>query len=151
MGDTAHGQRPLYDVIVNPISLRVAPVVLLVSFVMPSAGLPATLCWFHNVTGLPCPGCGLTRSLANISHGHPVDAFGYHPFGPLLYALLVALTAAFFAGEARRARLRAWLERLSLAPRSRAVYHGLVAAFVGFGLVRLGVAWLSQGRFFAGI
>jgi len=151
MGDAAQGRRPLYDVIVNPVSLRVAPAVLLLTVVMPSSGLPVTLCVFHAVTGLPCPGCGLTRSLASVSHGHVGDAFRYHPFGPVIYALLVGLTAAALAGEARRARLRAWLERGPLAPRSRVVYHGLVAAFLGFGLVRLGVAWLSEGRFFSGI
>ena len=162
MGDAAHGQtatrapgskgtRPIYDVVVNPLSLRAAPVVLLVTFVMPPGGLPITLCWFHAVTGLPCPGCGLTRSLASLSHGHLGDAFRYHPFGLVLYALFVGLTAAGLAGEARRARLRAWLEQRALAARSRAVYHGLVAAFLGFGLVRLGVAWLSNGRWFSGV
>ncbi len=151
MGDTAHGQRPLYDVIVNPLSLWAAPAALILTFVMPPDGLPVTLCWFHNVTGLPCPGCGLTRSLASVSHGHLGEAFRYHPFGPLIYAMAVGLTAAALAGEARRARLRAWLERRRLAARSRTVYHGFVAAFLGFGLARLGVAWLTDGRFFSGI
>jgi Protein of unknown function (DUF2752) len=141
----------VFDIVVNRFSLRAAPIVLLGSFVMPPQGISVSLCWFYTVTGLPCPGCGLTRSLACISHLELYAALRYHPFGVALYALLVALTAASFAGERRRALLRAWLERRALASRSRAVYHGLLAAFLGFGLARLGLALATKRDWFEGI
>jgi hypothetical protein len=141
----------VYDTIVNRFSLRAAPLMLIGSFVMAPHGLSVSLCWFYNVTGLPCPGCGLTRSLSCISHLYPGAALRYHPFGVVLYALLVALTVASFAGERRRAVARAWLERCSLASRSRAIYHAFLFAFVAFGLVRLGLAMVAKDDWFLGI
>ena len=52
------------------------------------AALP-DLCAFHFQTGLPCAGCGLTRSWAALIHFDPVLAFRYHLFGPPLFALSV--------------------------------------------------------------
>lgn len=45
-------------------------------------GMPS-LCPFRNITGLPCPGCGLTRSVVYSAHGQWQQAIAYHPFGPL--------------------------------------------------------------------
>lgn len=44
------------------------------------------MCPFFNATGLPCPGCGLTRSFVCLGHGHLSEAFKWHPLGPLLFA-----------------------------------------------------------------
>lgn len=45
-------------------------------------GLPLpTICWFRMTTGLPCPGCGLTRSVALLMHGHVGASLAMHPFG----------------------------------------------------------------------
>jgi len=69
-----------------------AAVVLAVSFVVPPAELPGVpVCMFRNVTGLPCPGCGLTRAFCAISHGQFSSAWEYNPFGYLFYAGAVAL------------------------------------------------------------
>ncbi len=53
-------------------------------------GMPS-LCPFKNITGLPCPGCGLTRSVVYSAHGQWQQAITYHPFGPL-FLLGVGLT-----------------------------------------------------------
>lgn len=50
-------------------------------------------CPFRLVTGFTCPGCGITRALHQILHGHFVAAFMLNPLfvllGPfLLFALL---------------------------------------------------------------
>jgi len=37
-------------------------------------------CVFHAVTGLLCPGCGTTRALHQLLHGHVVAAFQLNPF-----------------------------------------------------------------------
>lgn len=47
-------------------------------------GLPS-ICPFHNLTGLPCPGCGLTRAFVCCAHGQLLAALGYHPLGPALF------------------------------------------------------------------
>jgi hypothetical protein len=148
-GRTVRRGRPIFEVLVNPLSLGAAPAALLLSFVMPPGGVSFTLCWFHGLTGLPCPGCGLTRSFASISHLELGAALHFHPFGVLLYALALGLTAAGLAGERRRRLLRAWVERRARAV--SVVYGGLVAAFIGFGLVRLGLCALTDVDWFSGI
>ncbi len=44
-------------------------------------GLPS-VCAFRRLTGLPCPGCGLTRSWVLTAHGRLGHASERHPFGP---------------------------------------------------------------------
>ena len=56
-------------------------------------GLPK-LCLFRNITGIGCPGCGMTRSLIATAHLHFEDAILFHPLGPpvLILLLLYSLT-----------------------------------------------------------
>ncbi len=49
--------------------------------------LPGT-CTFRNVTGVPCPGCGLTRSFISIGHGQWLDAWHYNPAGFVFFAMI---------------------------------------------------------------
>lgn len=74
-----------------------APPLLLLAFLLPApggehrlAGLPS-LCFFRNVTGLPCPGCGITRAVVSCAHGDLVHAIAYHPLGPLVFLTLLAV------------------------------------------------------------
>lgn len=62
------------------------------------AGMPS-ICAFHNFTGLPCPGCGLTRSWVSMAHGQFANAFVWHPLGPFLFgsALLYTLWSGWTA------------------------------------------------------
>jgi hypothetical protein len=56
-----------------------------------SRGLqPIPQCLFHQVTGLPCPFCGGTRSFAAMAHGNVAAAAHVFPIGPLLFAMVVA-------------------------------------------------------------
>ena len=48
--------------------------------------VPAT-CWFYRFTGLPCAGCGLTRSVVLLVHGRIASALAMHPFGPVVVAM----------------------------------------------------------------
>ncbi|MFV0250411.1 MAG: DUF2752 domain-containing protein [Bacilli bacterium] len=38
-------------------------------------------CIFHIITGLYCPGCGMTRCVLSIIHGNFYQAFRYNPLG----------------------------------------------------------------------
>ena len=63
------------------------------------------LCLFRTVTGIPCPGCGLTRAIARLARGDLARAFILHPLAPLLAAEAVGawgLWALVLAGKVRR-------------------------------------------------
>ena len=52
-----------------------------------------SVCAFRRITGLPCPGCGLSRSWALTAHGRLRAAVDRHPFGPLTFmaAMVIVL------------------------------------------------------------
>jgi hypothetical protein len=70
-------------------------------------GLPWPHCVFHDLTGLPCITCGMTRCGIQFFHGHFLAALKWNP---LVFALLCALTAfdfyAFATLATRGPRLR---------------------------------------------
>jgi Protein of unknown function (DUF2752) len=50
-------------------------------------------CLFHQITGLHCPGCGATRAVHALLHGHLIDALRFNPLlviGVPLAAIAVA-------------------------------------------------------------
>jgi hypothetical protein len=73
---------------------RGAGIALAVSIFVPASLLPAaTFCPFRILTGLPCPGCGLTHAFCSISHGQFKMAWQANPFGFLFYALALVCLA----------------------------------------------------------
>ncbi|GAB4252970.1 MAG: hypothetical protein Kow00109_28640 [Acidobacteriota bacterium] len=70
-----------------------------------------TPCFFRRATGLACPGCGLTRSLQELSRGRWTEAQRYHPLGPWMAATAAGLWIAWGLALARGAtdRLLPWL------------------------------------------
>lgn len=88
--------------------------VLLISAIFKPETLPhVPLCSFKQMTGRPCPGCGLTRSFCAISHGRLGEAFYFNPFGFVFYAATVCLAvwpllAHFFP------RLKSWVNQTRL-------------------------------------
>ena len=43
-----------------------------------------SICIFYNITGVPCPGCGMTRAFVHLFQGHIAEAFRYHPLFPFV-------------------------------------------------------------------
>lgn len=66
---------------------------------LPRAAESPGLCLFHAVTGLRCPGCGLTRGLIFLVQGDVRTATLFHPLVGLALAGLVA-AGAWLALEA---------------------------------------------------
>jgi len=54
-------------------------------------GRTATRCAFHELTGLSCPTCGMSRSLWAWTHLEVREAFIMHLFGPVVYTTAVIL------------------------------------------------------------
>ena len=40
-----------------------------------------SMCTFRGLTGIPCPGCGLFRSMVYVMHGNMAKSFEYHRLG----------------------------------------------------------------------
>lgn len=47
--------------------------------------LPQNACLFFGLTGIPCPFCGLTRSLWGAANGHWLWSFTFAPLGGMVY------------------------------------------------------------------
>lgn len=68
-----------------------------------------SLCLIKNLTGKPCPGCGMTRAISSASHGRFRQAFRYNR--------LVVIVLPLLAYQ--------WLQTLAKAYRDyRALNHG---------------------------
>ena len=60
------------------------------------------ICPFRLMTGLPCPGCGLTRSWVYLVHGQWQDSLVANPFGAVLFVLAVGFVVATAVSGVRR-------------------------------------------------
>ena len=109
--------------------------VLIVSVLLqPSTGEYFTVCGFKNVTGLPCPGCGLTHSFCALARGNVGEAFAFNLLGPFLYAVLVLVwvrSACVLFNREKAARV---FDRI--AQRFNVV-RAFAYAFLVFGVARI--------------
>ncbi|MFM7462917.1 MAG: DUF2752 domain-containing protein [Actinomycetota bacterium] len=71
------------------------------------------LCIFRNLTGLPCPFCGSTRSVGQILQGDLSEALAFNPIGFLVVALIVIMTVTPATMERGSQTLSRLWERLS--------------------------------------
>jgi hypothetical protein len=102
--------------------------------IAPSALERVELCLFHAVTGLNCPGCGMTRALVAAFQGRWADAAQLHP----LSLPLIGLWTAWLAwGCVNRLRARPFSQR----------WPDLFAGARGWAGVAVVLAvWLARAR-----
>jgi len=48
-------------------------------------------CLIKQATGVPCPSCGSTRSIASLLQGHFVEALYWNPFGLIITIIMLVL------------------------------------------------------------
>ncbi len=134
----------IYRLLFNRFCTLGALLALPLAALLPSDGAGIPVCWFQALSGLPCPGCGLTRAFSSLLHGQVQAAFAYHPFVFLLLPLFGIMAAHNFLP----ARARQGLERFCHAHDRilRVGYRGMVYSLVVFGVLRmLACAWGWQG------
>ncbi|CAN5414389.1 hypothetical protein BH10PLA1_BH10PLA1_17110 [soil metagenome] len=86
------------------------------------------LCPFRLMTGLPCPGCGLTRSFCSLAHGDVRSALAFHLLGPGLFlAVIAGIPVLFYEGFTRR-RV-GWWNRMLYSKRSGIILGTLLLTY----------------------
>ncbi|WP_292649544.1 DUF2752 domain-containing protein [Nocardioides sp.] len=107
---------------------------VVIATLLPAGGIEdgPVLCPFRALTGLPCPGCGLTRSWVYLMHGDIGLALASNWFGPVLILAVIALVVT--SVRARSAGKRpADLDNLVRKP----IVLGTFALFLTYGAARL--------------
>jgi hypothetical protein len=132
------------EALLTPPARYLALFVMVVSFIFPLGGLPVDLCVLHATTGLPCPGCGMTRAISAISQGELSVALGLNPFAFFAWPTFFALAVMALMPATVRARVEAPLRRSKGAAK---LYELIFFAFLGFGMIRLALFMLLAERF----
>lgn len=125
---THHHERLFQKQHLHWLALAPAAVLGLLTMASPSDDGP-TICPVALLTGVACPGCGMSRAIAWMFRGDLERSVGYHPLAPLVVGIgMVALVWAL--GR----RLRGWNR-----PRTALINGALLV----FGALLLAV-WLTR-------
>jgi hypothetical protein len=113
--------------------------------VLEAGWAPAVPCLWRSAFGVPCPGCGFTRSVCALMHGSALDSLQWHPLASLCVAVLFVLAAAAVAERVSPAARRRVSEVIDAVLRP-ATALGLTGLFVAVWIVRVvldasGVRW----------
>lgn len=87
------------------------------------------LCLFRRFTGIPCPGCGLTRGVARLMRGELRQSLALHPLAPVIVLEAAALWVVWGGVQFRR------LPRPS---------ESTVLRLLWVNLASLAVVWLAR-------
>jgi len=101
------------------------PLFLVVARFVPWERIPST-CVFYHLTELPCPTCGITRSVAALAHLDFHRSVAMHPFGIPAVALfgLWWILSLYETAIGRRTDALRWARE-----------RGVLLAVIGFALV----------------
>jgi len=107
---------------------------ILFGLVFPPHGFGPSLCGLYMTTGLPCPGCGMTRSVSCLFHGHWRASMEYHPMGWMVALAAAGIASmALWPGRWRRAAAR-WLQRRERFAHRLALF--LILLWLAYGILR---------------
>jgi uncharacterized protein DUF2752 len=96
--------------------------------------LPGWQCPVLHASGVPCPGCGLTRAIALLFQGEWRASITMHAFAPVfLIALMVVGTAALMPAPHRQV----FVSKIERLEQKTAIPLLLLAAMFLYWLVRL--------------
>jgi hypothetical protein len=93
-------------------------------------------CFFAATTGLPCPGCGMTRATAALLKGQWGLAMMYHPFSPGFMVMAAFISWAAFTPKSWRDPVTQWVRTVERRTCLPCLF--LVCAFI-YGLIRMAV------------
>lgn len=93
-----------------------------------------TVCGFKNLTGLPCPGCGLTHSFCALGKGNLLGAVAFNALGPLLFLALALLWVRAALVLVDRHGPVVAIDRMTIRFK---LVRNIVVAFGVFGVARI--------------
>ena len=94
--------------------------------IIPSEGFEFILCPMQNIFGLPCPACGITRSMSSLLSLDIWHSFRYHPLGIIVFA---AIITAIIVNQSDFLYIRIY--------KKVSIYHLLIVLFITTWLSRL--------------
>ena len=97
-------------------------------------GLSGWPCPFLHATGIPCPGCGLTRATVFLFQGEWWQAIRFHAFAPLLVLGFVTIASILVAPETLRRQI---IRRFESIERQTGITGFLIIGLIVYWLVRL--------------
>jgi len=81
--------------------------VLVAARLLPSGFFSWNTCWFHRVTGRPCPSCGATRAFLALARGRWIEGIAHNPlFAGIFLGLIVLVVYAAWVVLLRKPCLR---------------------------------------------
>jgi Protein of unknown function (DUF2752) len=99
-----------------------------------ASGVAGWQCPFLHITGIPCPGCGLTRATYLLLRGDIHASLTFHAFAPIvLLGIAVVGSAGLLPDRARQP----WIDKLVILERRTGVILILLAALIVYWLARL--------------
>jgi hypothetical protein len=90
-----------------------------------------SLCPFKLLTGIPCPGCGMTKSIIFLYKGDIIQSLTYHIFGPLVILFCILSIFVLIAEIITKKEYLHWLYYNSK------VAYGLAFVLVSYHFMRL--------------
>ncbi|MCP4806354.1 MAG: DUF2752 domain-containing protein [Proteobacteria bacterium] len=93
-----------------------------------------TICLAYMTMGIPCPGCGLSRSVANTLEGDLPQALWYNPMGPVVALVAVVFAVTAFLPQARLESF--WVWQGALYKRRKLAFDSVFYTYLAFTGVR---------------
>ncbi len=117
--------------------------VLLITLAMPATGFGFRLCLFHQMTGLDCPGCGMTRGISHFWRGQFLDSLQLHLFTPIAFAFLWIQSSSLFVGKRLKGKMLHLIDRHDTF--FRYLWVAGVASFFIYGGLRIAYDLIDRG------
>ena len=91
--------------------------------------LPGWPCPLRMATGIPCPGCGMSRAVGELCRGHMRAAMELHALAPLVPATVSLLLVGAMLPATARARFATRIEQLEVKSRLVPLLLGLLLIY----------------------